>query len=196
MGARGVIVLVAALVLLGLALFMFDLPRPGNDDMAPSIRKGDLLFACRVCGTPQRGDVVLFTPPDGKGLIVRRVMALPGDTVAVKEGTMLVNGVPLEHVEPADAPSLSLAGERSPLAVSIERNGTHLYRVVRDVSVAPTGDRAPVKLGDEYFLAADRRTQAKDSRDYGPVAHAAVRSTVLRILRAGDGDGARPKRLP
>jgi signal peptidase I len=196
MGARGVIVLVATLVVLGLALFMFDLPRPDSDDMAPSIRKGDLLFACRVCGAPARGDVVLFTPPEGKGLIVRRVVALPGDTVEVKKGMMLVNGAPLQDADSANAQSLTLAGEAHKLAVSVETNGTHQYRVIRDVSVPATGERAPVKLGDEYFLAADRRTKAKDSRDYGPVAHAAVRSTVLRILRAGDGDGSRPKRIP
>jgi signal peptidase I len=196
MGARGVIMLVAALVLLGLALFIFDLPRPDSDDMAPNIRKGDLLFACRVCGAPVRGDVVLFTPPDGKGLIVRRVIALPGDTIEVKKGVMLVNGAPLVEVDPAYTPPFTLAGEPHELTVSVEKNGMHEYRVIRDVTLAPSPDRRPLKLGDEYFLAADRRTQAKDSRDYGPVAHAAVRSTVLRILRAGDGDGTRPKRLP
>jgi signal peptidase I len=195
MGARGVILLVATLVLLGLALFMFDLPRPGSDDMAPSIRKGDLLFACRVCGAPARGDVVLFTPPDGKGLIVRRVIALPGDTVEVKGGTMLVNGTSLEHADPAET-RVTLAGEPSAFVVKVETNGAHQYRIIRDVGVPAAGDRKPVKLGDEYFLAADRRTQAKDSRDYGPVAHEAVRSTVLRILRTGDGDAARPKRIP
>jgi signal peptidase I len=196
MGARGVILLVATLVVLGLALFMFDLPRPASDDMAPSIRKGDLLFACRVCGAPARGDVVLFTPPDGKGLVLRRVMALPGDTVEVRKGVVMVNGVPLEHVDPPEAPPFALAGEPRRFAVSVEKNGAHEYRVIRDLTVAPLGDRKPVKLGDEYFLAADRRTQASDSRDYGPVAHGAMRSTVLRILRAGDGDASRPKHLP
>jgi signal peptidase I len=196
MGARGVILLVATLVVMGLALFMFDLPRPASDDMAPSIRKGDLLFACRVCGAPARGDVVLFTPPDGKGLVLRRVIALPGDTVEVKNGVMLVNGAPLEHVDPPEAPPFSLAGETRHFAVSVEKNGTHEYRTIRDASVPPPGDRKPVKLGDEYFLAADRRTQTSDSRAYGPVAHAAMRSTVLRILRAGDGDASRPKHLP
>jgi signal peptidase I len=196
MGARGVILLVATLVVLGLALFMFDLPRPASDDMAPSIRKGDLLFACRVCGAPARGDVVLFTPPDGKGLVVRRVIALPGDTIEMKKGVMLVNGKPLDHMEPPEAPPLALAGEPRRFVVSVEKNGTHEYRTIHDTTVPLLGDRAPVKLGDEYFLAADRRTQATDSRDYGPVAHAAVRSTVLRILRPGDGDASRPKHLP
>ena len=60
---------------MGLALFAVDFPRPSSDDMAPGIRKGDLLLACRVCGKPQRGDVVLFTSPDNGPLSIRRVVA-------------------------------------------------------------------------------------------------------------------------
>jgi signal peptidase I len=191
MGARGIILLVATLVVMGLALFIFDLPRPGDDAMAPSIRKGDLLFACRVCGAPARGDVVLFSPPDGKGLVVRRVVAVPGDRVEVRDGVTLVNGASLGGGESGP---LDVGGR--PFVAAREENGAHSYLVLRDRDVPLAGNRAEARLGDEYFLAADRRTRAADSRSYGPIAHAAVRSTVLRILKAGDGDGARPKRIP
>lgn len=194
MGARGVIILVSALVLLGLALFMFDFPRPASDDMAPNIRRGDLLLACRMCGAPARGDVVLFTPPDSNdGLSMRRVVALPGDRVAVKKGMIRVNGAPLAT---GAVTPLRLANQSEAFVATVETNGAHQYRVVQDARVTPGGDRAEQTLGDEYFLAADRRTLVKDSRDYGPIAHAAVRSTVLRIIHRGDGDSGRPARIP
>ncbi len=200
MGARGWIVLVAALVAMGLALFVVDFPRPTSDDMAPNIRKGDLLFACRVCGRPQRGDVVLFSAPDANGtLSVRRVVAVPGDRVEVHKGQLLVNGKPLEDT---DAGTLELpdgdGGAKQPrkFAVATERTGAHEYRVIRDVGVVSLGERPAVMLDDAYFVAADRRTLVRDSRDYGPVARASVRSIVLRVLSAGDHDAARQRRLP
>ena len=59
-----------------------------------------------------------------------------------------------------------------------------------------TGDRPPETLADAYFVAADRRTLVRDSRDYGPVARASIRSIALRVLSAGDHDAARQGRLP
>ncbi len=200
MGARGWIVLVTALVAMGLALFVVDFPRPTSDDMAPNIRKGDLLFACRVCGRPQRGDVVLFSAPDANGtLSVRRVVAVPGDKVEVHKGHVLVNDKPLDD---ADAGTVPLADvepgvkQPRPFAAATERMGAHEYRVIRDVGVVSIGERPAVTLDDAYFVVADRRTLVRDSRDYGPVARASVRSIVLRVLSAGDHDAARQRRIP
>lgn len=199
MGARGWILLVVAVVAIGLALFAVDFPRPLSDDMAPTIRKGDLLFACRVCGQPQRGDVVLFSSPDSGPLSVRRVVALPGDRVEVHHGATLVNGQPLDDT---DAGTLTLADidpvskQPRPFAVVVEKNGSHEYRVVRDLGVNPSGDRAPETLEDAFFVAADRRTLVRDSRDYGPVPRTSVRSIVLRVISAGDRDAVRQNRVP
>jgi signal peptidase I len=200
MGARGWILLVVALVAIGLMLFVVDFPRPMSDDMAPSMRKGDLLFACRVCGRPQRGDVILFTPPGGAlPLEVRRVVAVPGDRVEVRGGVAWVNGAP---VTAHDAGTVRLANvdpvstEPRPFQALREVQGAHDYRVIRDLSVALAGDRKEVRLDDAYFVLADRRTLVRDSRDYGPVPSASVRSIVLRVLSAGDHDAARQGEVP
>ena len=199
MGARGVIVLVVALVAMGLALFAVDFPRPSSDDMAPGIRKGDLLLACRACGKPQRGDVVLFTSPDNGPLSVRRVVAVPGDRVEVHNGQMLVNGKPLDETESGilKLPNIDpISSQPRPFSLTIEKAGEHEYKVVRDLGVISTGDRVPETLADAFFVAADRRTLVRDSRDYGPVPRASIRSIVLRVLSAGDHDSARQGRLP
>ena len=201
MGARGWVILVVALVAMGLALFALDFPRPMSDDMAPGIRKGDLLLACRVCGQPKRGDVILFSPPDDSGAPtqLRRVVAVPGDRVEVHRGKTLVNGKPLDDSE---AGTLTLdnvdpvSNQPRAFAVFDESSGAHAYRVIRDVGVTATGDRAPETLDDAYFVLADRRTLVRDSRDYGPVPRGSVRSIVLRVLSAGDHDAARQTRLP
>jgi signal peptidase I len=157
------------------------------------------LFACRVCGRPQRGDVVLFTSPDNGPLAIRRVVGVPGDRIEVHHGQVLVNGQPLDAT---DAGTLRLAdidpvsNQPRSFALSLERNGGHEYRVARDHGVVSTGDMAPQTLDDSYFVLADRRTLVRDSRDYGPIPRASVRSIVLRVLSAGDHDGEREGKLP
>lgn len=199
MGARGVIVLVVALVAMGLALFAVDFPRPSSDDMAPGIRKGDLLLSCRACGKPQRGNVVLFTSPDNGPLSVRRVVAVPGDRVEVHNGEILVNGKRLADsdsgiVKLADVDPVS--SQPRPFSLSVEKSGEHEYKVIRDLGVVSSGDRAPETLSDSFFVAADRRTLVRDSRDYGPVPRGSIRSIVLRVLSAGDHDVPREGKLP
>jgi signal peptidase I len=194
------ILFIVLLVLIGLLLFAIDLPRIASDDMAPNIRKGDLLLACRVCGEPRRGDVVLFSPPQGKGTIqLRRVVGLPGDRISVHRGQIHLNGHPLED---DDAGIIRLSGvdPESPqpraFQVAIEKNGEHTHRIIRDLTVSPASERAPEQLTDSYFLAADRRTLARDSRDYGPVPRASVRSIALRVIKTGDSDPLRQTRVP
>ncbi len=199
MGARYVIILVVALVAMGLALFAVDFPRPSSDDMAPGIRKGDLLVACRVCGKPQRGDVVLFTSPDNGPLSVRRVVAVPGDRIEVHQGQTLINGKAIEETEGgivklADVDPVS--SQPRPFSLTVERSGEHEYKVIRDLGVTSIGDRPPETLADAYFVTADRRTLVRDSRDYGPVARTSIRSIVLRVVSAGDHDASRQGKLP
>jgi signal peptidase I len=186
-------------ILLGLPLFAFDLPRTSSDDMAPSLRKGDLLLACRLCGGPERGDVVVFTHPEEPGqLSIRRIVGAPGDRVEVQKGQVKVNGVPLvdEPQGKIKLPGFDDGADVHEFEAVNETVGAHQFQTLRDVGLHPRGERAAHMLEDEYFLLADRRTQARDSRDYGPVRARDVRSTVLRVLHAGDGDGTRQKSVP
>jgi signal peptidase I len=46
---------------------------------------------------PRRGDVVTFSVPDEEGVLIKRVVALPGETVEVRSGQVFVDGQPLEE---------------------------------------------------------------------------------------------------
>jgi signal peptidase I len=47
-------------------------------------------------GGPQRGDVIVFEPPNRPGEdYVKRIIGLPGETVEVRNGQVLINGQPL-----------------------------------------------------------------------------------------------------
>ena len=46
-------------------------------------------------GMPERGDVVIVTPPGGNQDYIKRVIGLPGDTVEVRDGRLILNGKPV-----------------------------------------------------------------------------------------------------
>jgi signal peptidase I len=188
----------AVLVAAGLALFVFDFPRISSNDMAPSLRTRDLLLACRMCGPPERGDVVFFALPESGQLVPLRVIGMPGDTVQVTRGHVLVNGRPLFEEK---APNEQLAidpVDNNPREFEVvwETVGKHRYQVLWEARTPLTGEVKTEKLGDEFFLMADRRTFAHDSRDFGAISRKQVRSIVLRVLSAGDNDSNRQTRLP
>jgi signal peptidase I len=189
----------AVLVAAGLTLFVFDFPRMATNDMAPTLRARDLLLACRMCGQPERGDVVLFADEvEHSRLATLRVVGVPGDTVELRKGKLLVNGRPLTQEK---APNQQLAIDpvdqtARDFEVAWETQGKHRYEVLKDARTPLAGDKPMQKLTDEYFLIADRRTFARDSRDFGPVSRKEIRSIVLRVLTAGDGDAARQTKLP
>ena len=61
--------------------------------MAPALLPGDVVY-CRRPGPPfDRGDYVVFTHPHRAGMrMIKRVIGLPGETILIDTGTILVNG--------------------------------------------------------------------------------------------------------
>ena len=72
-----------------------------GQSMMDTLHNGDVLFALRrrLCGGLRRFDVVLCRYPNRRQLFVKRIVALPGERVAIEEGRLLVDGAPVE--EPA-----------------------------------------------------------------------------------------------
>lgn len=98
-------------------------------------------------GEPERGDVVVFTPPapgDDKPYI-KRVIGLPGDTVEVREEQVFVNGQVLDEEYTGGKPSVC------------QTNWEYCNTPV----VVPKGS---------VFVMGDNRNNSEDSRYFGPVS--------------------------
>lgn len=88
------------LLALGLALSPLALVHPvrvKGRSMEPTLRSGQILWVIRgwAAGPPARRQVWLLETPDGPSL--KRVLALPGDDLEIREGEVLHQGRPLDE---------------------------------------------------------------------------------------------------
>lgn len=104
--------LVAAAVLAALLVraFVVEAFRIPSGSMAPTLLAGDHVFVSKLAyglripfthvrlvrlGEPRRGDVVVFESPRDPGAdLVKRIVAVPGDVVELRDQVLYVNGVP------------------------------------------------------------------------------------------------------
>lgn len=92
---------VAALLLLFILFGLCFTPlRISGGAMSPSLQAGEVVLVDRLAKhitLPRRGDVVLFEDPLGSGLLVRRIVALPGEEVTIMDGRLYLAGCPVEE---------------------------------------------------------------------------------------------------
>ncbi len=82
-------------LLYGKGMRFFEVP---SESMLPTLQPGDHVVCFRIKEV-KRGDVVVLQHKrDGREIIVKRVIGLPGEVVEVKEGKVFINGKPL--IEP------------------------------------------------------------------------------------------------
>jgi len=151
---------------------------PANS-MAPSIMAGDRLLANRTAyhlNDPDYGDVVLFKNPEKRTMnYIKRVVALAGDTIEVKDGQLLINGTILER-ELVGAQTLRMDNERVEGKVYWENNGDAKYQIFISENEIENHtqlqDFGPVTLPQHHcFVMGDNRNHCVDSRQFGPLSY-------------------------
>lgn len=120
-----------------------------SGSMAPTLRDGDHVLLAHGSSDVQRGDVVALDDPAGPGLLVKRVVAVSGDRVAIADGVLEVGGRPV--AEPG-----------------IDRSR------IDGVYVGPLTVPA-----DRIWVLGDDRGDSVDSRQFGPVPLDSVRGRVV-----------------
>jgi len=134
----------AVIISVVLNLFVVQVTEVRQRSMESTLLQGDRVLVSKVdyrAGTPQRGDIVVFQPTTDSTIpYVKRVAAVAGDTVDLKDGNLYVNGTKTDYA------------------------GAHGVTTPQSPSLV-----FPLKIAaDEFFALGDNRQASSDSRSFGP----------------------------
>ena len=215
-----------------------------SGSMLPTMAIGDYLFVAKwpygyskysflwnfppiegrvLSNLPERGDVVVFKPPGQEDQsYVKRAIGLPGDTIEVRDGVLILNGTAVPKVRLGDAPvkvtpnsPCRTVGGLLPRLVAAPGGGENcLYPAYRetlqggasyitiDQFDSPLADHfGPVKVpAGTVFMMGDNRDDSEDSRfsvaeggvGFVPVDHLVGRATVAFWSTDGSASYAKP----
>ena len=178
-----------------------DIP---SGSMQPTILIGDRIFVNKLAydlkvpytslhltkwSDPKRGDIVVFYSPKDGTRLIKRVVGLPGDTLAMRRNRLFINGqflkyapLPqnsLDQIEPSEHSGHVFFNEKLP--------GKH-HAVMLSRSRPSLNTFEPITIPQgQYFMMGDNRDNSADSRFFGFVDRKLIvgRATMVVISREG-----------
>ena len=135
-------ILIAVVIAFLIATFVAQRTIVHDVSMQPTLYEGDNLIVEKISpkiGKLKRGDIIVFYEPQGERQLIKRVIAVEGDTVDIKDGKVFVNGDALEEGY--------IKGDFTP-------PGEYANLTVGE---------------DELFVLGDNRMNSRDSRNLGTI---------------------------
>ncbi|RLC19142.1 MAG: signal peptidase I [Deltaproteobacteria bacterium] len=167
--------------------------------MKPTILEGDRLLVNKLAydlkvpftswrivywGNPERGDIVVFFSPENGTRLVKRVVGLPGDRIAMSDNQLFINGKTVKYetldreiinqIKPDQQSNYlffneNISGEKHPVMITPGRFSVRSF----DPVVVPEG---------HYFMMGDNRDNSADSRFFGFVDRKLVVGRAVGIF--------------
>ena len=202
------------LAVLAFRTFLYEAVYIPSGSMIPTLEIGDYVVvekwaygarlpftatAQATWSTPKRGDIVVLLAPPGNARnedLIKRVVAVAGDTVEIRDGRLVLNGepVPYERIpgpcsywdKREDGP-----WRKEPCLDFVEHLDEHRYHTYCSPE-GPCGDVAPAKVPEgTVWLAGDHRDRSADSRYFGPVPVGRIKGRAWMALASWGPNGPR-----
>ncbi|MFB0524854.1 MAG: signal peptidase I [Phycisphaerae bacterium] len=146
----------------------------------PTIIPNDRFLANKLAykaSDPQRGDLIVFINPENRQQnYIKRVVAVVGDTVEIKDGELYINDKRLQRQMLAqstlDNIRIEVKGEPLEGEVFEEINGNAKYKILlaKPPHDKASPDFAKITVPQHHcFVLGDNRNNSHDSRHFGPV---------------------------
>ena len=197
--------LVLALVLFSVRSSLADWNDVPSGSMQPTILVGDRILVNKLAydlklpfttwhlaewSNPRRGDIVVFYSPHDGTRLVKRVVGLPGDTVALQDEQLIINGNPVayapldaglaEQLPPVERPGSQFATEQLP---------DHQHVVMALPRLPAKRTFSPVTVpANRYFMMGDNRDNSFDSRYFGVVDRKQILGKATTVVLSLDHD--------
>ncbi len=141
------IVIIALLIVIPVRFFLFQPFVVRGESMEPNFSDGDYLIVDEITyrfNSPKRGEVIVFESPGPQSSrYIKRVIGLPGETIEIEDGVIVV---------------YDQKGER------VLYENSYI-----PISITTTGDMRVSLQEGEYFVLGDNRIASFDSRKFGPL---------------------------
>lgn len=198
-------IMLLALLIFGARSAIADWNHVPTGSMKPTILEGDLIFVNRLAydlkipfttwhiaewDNPKRSEIVVFFSPANGDRLVKRIVGVPGDTVAMHRNKVYLNGKPLSYA-PLDNIFLQplTESDRRRYQFSQEKLATKPHPVMILGENVPGSSFGPIEIpAGKYLVLGDNRDNSADSRYIGLIDRNAIVGRATSVIASWNRD--------
>ncbi|MEM1156978.1 MAG: signal peptidase I [Verrucomicrobiota bacterium] len=196
--------LVFASLIIMIRLCIADWSLIFSGSMNPTLYEGEIILTNKVAydfqvpftpikiprSDPQRCDIAVFRSPERDEKLIKRIVAVPGDTVQIRNNLIYINDKPLQYEPLPDNYSKYVPDRHRAYSLfyrEISEGCTHRIMVTPGTPPQLSNLEKTIVPVGRYFVLGDNRSFSRDSRMYGFVDRENFIGRTSKVLLSFSG---------